>query len=88
MGHPAVLKLELLEQWPVELKRPEGILVRLGMEAPQCAQLLGTSPLEDYHQPARPRPIPKGEDGKLETWPAINQWKGWPHSRDDAPNEA
>ena len=31
---PAVLKLELLEEWPVELKRMEGILVKLWLEAP------------------------------------------------------
>ena len=36
---PTGLKLELLEEWPVELKRLEGILVKLGLEAPQCAQL-------------------------------------------------
>ena len=33
------MKLELLEQWQVELKRLEGILVKLGLEAPQRAQL-------------------------------------------------
>ena len=35
----AVLKLELLEEWSVELKRLEGILATLGLEAPQRAQL-------------------------------------------------
>ena len=34
-----VLKMKLLEEWLVELKRLEGILVKLGLEAPQCAQL-------------------------------------------------
>ena len=33
-SEPAVLKMELLEEWPVELKRPEGILVKPGLEAP------------------------------------------------------
>ena len=39
--------------------------MKLEMEAPQCAQLYGTGPLVDYHQPARPRLIPEGEDGRL-----------------------
>ena len=47
--------------------------MKLGLEAPQCAQLQGTSPLEDYHQPASPRLISEGEDGRLEAWPAIDQ---------------
>ena len=58
--------LELLEQWQVELKRLEGILAILGLEAPQRAQLLGTSLDEDYHHLARPRLILEEEDGKLE----------------------
>ena len=28
----------------------------------------------DYHHLARPCLIPEGEDGKLEAWPAIDQW--------------
>ena len=33
------LMLELLVLWSKELKRLQGILVKLGLEAPQCAQL-------------------------------------------------
>ena len=33
------LMLELLVLWSEELKRLEGILVKLGLEDPQCAQL-------------------------------------------------
>ena len=57
----------------LELKRLERVLVKLVLKAPQCAQLWGTGPLGDYHQPDRPRLIPEGEDGRLEAWPVIDQ---------------
>ena len=38
-GKPEVLMLKLLVLWSVELKILEGVLVKLGLEAPQCAQL-------------------------------------------------
>ena len=41
--------------------------------SPVCSSI-GTSPHEDYHKPAHPCLIQEGEDGKLEAWPAIDQW--------------
>ena len=68
-----VLKLELLEEWPVELKRHEGILVKMGLEPPQHVQLWGISPDEGYNHLASPRLTLEEEGGKLEAWPAIAQ---------------
>ena len=42
----------MLELWSVELKGLVGVLMKLELEAPQCALLEGTGPLVDYHQPA------------------------------------
>ena len=41
-------------------------LMKLELEAPQCAQLWGTGPLMDYQQPTSPRLIPEGGDERHE----------------------